>query len=150
MVVNKLLQQTDSQRPHRCCPLANKVDNIDCGNICPTTTPQSATSRWGSKPPPNVWFIRGPHESKPRTSASRGRFSRVGTTHDRVQQIHKDTDDAIASLMKCSSFLPARRYASAGTSYCPVSMSVCVCNCLVTSRCSIKSAVRINLFFFGI
>jgi len=43
-----------------------------------------------------------------------------------------------------TTFLPARRYASAGTSYGPV--SVCVCISLpVTSRCSIETAVRIEL-----
>jgi len=40
--------------------------------------------------------------------------------------------------------LPARRYASAGTSHDPVSVSVSVC-LLVTSRCSIKRDERINL-----
>ena len=37
-----------------------------------------------------------------------------------------------------TTFLPARRYASAGTRYDPVS---------VTSRCSIETAMRIELFF---
>jgi len=41
-------------------------------------------------------------------------------------------------------FLPARRYASAGTSYGPV--SVCLSVCLsVTSRCSIETAKRIGM-----
>ena len=47
-----------------------------------------------------------------------------------------------------SLFLPARRYASAGTSYGPLSVSVSVCLsvCLfVASRCSVKRAERINL-----
>ena len=39
-----------------------------------------------------------------------------------------------------SLFLPARRYASAGTSYGP--LSVCL---FVASRCSVKRAERINL-----
>jgi len=43
-------------------------------------------------------------------------------------------------------FLPARRYASAGTSYGPV--SVCLSLCLsVTSRSSIQTAERIELVF---
>jgi len=41
-------------------------------------------------------------------------------------------------------FLPARRYASAGTSYDPVSVSVSVS---VTSRCCIKMNERISLLF---
>ena len=39
-------------------------------------------------------------------------------------------------------FLPARRYASAGTSYDPVSVSVSVS---ITTRCSIKMTERTNL-----
>jgi len=47
-------------------------------------------------------------------------------------------------------FSPARRYASACTSYGPVSVSVGVCLsvCLsVTSRCSINRDERINVVF---
>jgi len=45
----------------------------------------------------------------------------------------------------CSSeFLPARHCASAGTSYGPVSVSLCLS---VTSRCSIKRGERTNLVF---
>ena len=47
-------------------------------------------------------------------------------------------------------FLPARRCPSAGTSYGPV--SVCLCLSVpvsVTSRCSVKTAERIKLGFFG-
>ena len=38
----KLLHRTGSQRPHRSCPLANKVENIDCGNFweCSSMTPK--------------------------------------------------------------------------------------------------------------
>ena len=42
--------------------------------------------------------------------------------------------------------LPARRCAGAVTSYGPVSVSVCV-GLSVTSRCSVKMDVRINLVF---
>jgi len=47
---------------------------------------------------------------------------------------------------KLSILLPARRYASADTSYGPVSVSVCVC-LSVTSRCSVKRHEQINLLF---
>jgi len=40
-----------------------------------------------------------------------------------------------------ASFLPARRYASAGTSYGPVSVSV-------TSQCSVETVERIGLVFW--
>ena len=40
--------------------------------------------------------------------------------------------------------LPAQRYASAGTSYGPVSVCVCLS---VTSRSSIETAERIGLLF---
>ena len=43
-------------------------------------------------------------------------------------------------------FLPARRHASAGTSYDPVSVSASVC-LSVTSRCSIEMDGRIELVF---
>jgi len=43
-----------------------------------------------------------------------------------------------------SPFLAARRYASAGTSYVPVSVSVCRS---VTSRCSVETDERIWLVF---
>ena len=42
--------------------------------------------------------------------------------------------------------LPARRCAGAVTSYGPVSVSVCV-GLSVTSRCSVKMDIRINLVF---
>ena len=42
--------------------------------------------------------------------------------------------------------VPARCYASAGTSYGPVSVSVCL-SVSVTSRCSIETVERIWLFF---
>jgi len=50
---DKLLQYTGSQRPHRCCPLANQVEieNIDCGEVCLV---------WPPKPPPLVGEIRVP------------------------------------------------------------------------------------------
>jgi len=41
-------------------------------------------------------------------------------------------------------FLPARRYSSAGTSYGPVSLSVCLS---VTSQCSIKKDGQMNMLF---
>jgi len=41
-----------------------------------------------------------------------------------------------------ASFLPARRYASAGTSYGPVSVSV-------TSQCSVETVERIGLVFLA-
>jgi len=43
---NKFLQSTGSQMPHRCCPLANKVENIDRGKVraC-ARDPRSADSR---------------------------------------------------------------------------------------------------------
>jgi len=45
------------------------------------------------------------------------------------------------------SILPARRYASAGTSYAPVSvLSVCMS---VTSRCSVKSMLGLIWFWYG-
>jgi len=45
-------------------------------------------------------------------------------------------------------FLPARRYASAGISYDPVSVCVRMCLCLsVTSGCSIETGRRIELVF---
>ena len=46
-------------------------------------------------------------------------------------------------------FLSARRYASAGTSYGPVSVSVSL-RLSVTSRCFIKRQERINLVLVGI
>jgi len=44
-------------------------------------------------------------------------------------------------------FFPARRYASAGTSYDPVSLCVCLSVCLsVTSPCSVETDKRIGWF----
>ena len=45
---------------------------------------------------------------------------------------------------KTNRFLPARRYASAGASYGPVSMFVCLS---VSSQCSIETDGRIELVF---
>jgi len=50
------------------------------------------------------------------------------------------------AIVRILSFLPARRYASSGISYDPVSVSVCICPS-VTSRCSIKRDERINMVF---
>jgi len=52
----------------------------------------------------------------------------------------------LTSILHRGQFLPARRYASAGTSYGPVSVCVCVCLC-VTSRSSIETAEWIELVF---
>jgi len=51
--------------------------------------------------------------------------------------------DRVTAMSLVSPFLPARRYASAGTSYGPVSVYLSV-----TSRCSIERNERIN-FVFG-
>ena len=39
--IDELPQYTGSHRPHRCCPLANNVENINRGNVgeCPGITP---------------------------------------------------------------------------------------------------------------
>jgi len=51
-------------------------------------------------------------------------------------------------MVKSPKFLPARRYANAGTSYDPVSICVCLFVCLsVTSRCSIEMVGEIELAF---
>ena len=44
----------------------------------------------------------------------------------------------LTSILHRGQFLPAQRYASAGTFYGPVSVCVCVCLC-VTSRGSIET-----------
>ena len=49
-VLNKLLQQTGSQRPQRSCPLANKVDHINYRQVWPC---------WSMTPFP--WEDVGPH-----------------------------------------------------------------------------------------
>jgi len=48
----------------------------------------------------------------------------------------------VTAMSLVSLFLPARRYASAGTSYGPVSVYLSV-----TSRCSIERNERINFVF---
>ena len=50
----------------------------------------------------------------------------------------------VKMLLQLSVLLPASRYARAGTSYCPVSVSVCS-SVSVTSRCSIESDERIDV-----
>jgi len=52
MPSNTLLQQTGSQMLHRCCPIANKVENIDRWQVCrhtqpPVYDPQKSTFQWG-------------------------------------------------------------------------------------------------------
>ena len=51
-------------------------------------------------------------------------------------------DTASITTVRCHNFITARRYASADTSYGPV--SVCLS---VTSRCSVKRDGRINVVF---
>ena len=52
----------------------------------------------------------------------------------------------VKMLLQLSVLLPAPRYARAGTSYCPVSVSVSVCSSVsVTSRCSVESDERIDV-----
>ena len=54
----------------------------------------------------------------------------------------------LRSACRYDCLLPARRYASAGTIYGPVYVSVCVYVCLsVISRCSIERDERFNLLF---
>jgi len=52
----------------------------------------------------------------------------------------------LTSILHRGQFLPAQRYASAGTFYGPVSVCVCVCLC-VTSRGSIETDEWIELVF---
>ena len=59
---------------------------------------------------------------------------------------HRQSGAGSAWAYIWTEFLPARRYASAGTIHGPVSVSVSVC-LSVTSRCSIKMDKRIELVF---
>jgi len=56
---------TGSQRSRRCCPLANKVDNIDCGQVwaCSSIIPQNALHGRVPGPSANTWLLE-PHASQ--------------------------------------------------------------------------------------
>jgi len=71
--------------------------------------------------------LQRPHAADAAELISSNHVRRIDVGHDAIKQ-----------------FSPARRYASAATSYGPV--SVCLSVCLsVTSRCSIETAERIEL-----
>ena len=102
---NTLLQQTGSQRPYRCCPLANKVENFHHEQVWDAQVwlPKVpvAWGRFGS--PPNGWFL-----GLPRVKSLKG-------------------------ITICSSVFTARCYASAvlATGLC---LSVCMSQVRVPSK----------------
>ena len=58
--IKLMLQYTGSQRPHRCCLLANKIENIDYRHVYarPSMTPNKISSfRRGSWPARNKRFL---------------------------------------------------------------------------------------------
>ena len=71
-------------------------------------------------------------------------FLTVRRTHCRRTAPPEQITGCTIFMRHLKSFLSARRYASAGTSYGPVSVCLSICRS-VTTRCSIKRDERVNL-----
>ena len=68
-----------SMGPHHCCPGANKVENIDRGQVwvCRSMNPKCAPPVMGSGPLPNTWFL-GPSRVRSPNGTSFGSSVSVG------------------------------------------------------------------------
>jgi len=77
-------------RTHRCCPLANKVENIDC----PSMTLQKCPFLCGnSGPPTNTWFL-GPTQVHVANGISIGSSVFAGLKVATNRHTHTQTDHA--------------------------------------------------------
>ena len=91
---NKLLQQTGGQNPHRCSPLANKVENIDRGHVgvCPILYQEKHFFLMGDPGSHPRYVSVVPTSPYPKWHVDR--FVRFGTAHARRQQTETQTDHA--------------------------------------------------------
>jgi len=97
---NKLLRWTGSRWPHRCCSLANKVDNVGRRYIwslrMPMTLSKVPLSMRGSAVLPSDGYF-GPKSPRPKQHLDRS--IRFGTTHARDQ--HTDPQTTLIVSILC-------------------------------------------------